>query len=257
MNTEGITLSALLPPAFRALCLSLGIFLIGCTGAHEAWREQNDNLSRIPQKVRLVCNDLPVDGREVKEQAVTSSAYEIHLGIGQAKDSRPDKDRIGRMFSFGPPGGFLTGRTDWSMDLVLETKEAPEHILLKDIVTILERSRFVVEYPADQQSDLPVLLDVELLYAKVQSYPAGWTELRGQIVAEVIFRAALVEGRTKKVLWRMDFPAQEIFKASYFLKRDHEEALSKAYCRTLGLFEKAVLSHDFRRAAQRSWGNLR
>lgn len=245
------------PLAFLALCLILGIFLTGCPGIHEAWREQSDNLGRIPQKVRLVCNDLQADGGEAKNQTVTTSAHEIRLGIGEARDSRTNKGRIGRMFSFGPPGGVLTGRTDWSMDLVLETKEPPEQILLKDILRLLERSSFFVEDPTDQQFNVPVLIDVELLDAKVQSYPAGWTELRGQIVADVIFRVTLVEGRTKRVLWQMDFPGQETLKVSYFKKRDHEEALSKAYCRTLGLFEKAVLSHAFTHAAQGNGGNPR
>jgi hypothetical protein len=62
----------------------------------------------------------------------------------------------------------------------------------------------------------------------VPAYPARWTELRGQIVAKILFRAKLVEGRTMRVLWQMDFPGEEILKSGDFLKQAHEAALSKA-----------------------------
>lgn len=243
--------------AFRTLCMSLGILLTGCTGFQEAWTEQRDNLSYIPQKVRLVCNNLPDAGREAETQAVEPSAHEGRLGIRQVKDSRTNKDRVGRMSSWGPPWGVLTARKDWSIDLILETGVVPEQILLKDIVKILERNRFVIEYEPDRKANPPVLLDVEFLNAKVQSYPAGWTELRGKIVGDVIFRVSLIESETQKVLWRTDFRAEETIKASYFLKRYHEEALNKAYCHALELFEKAVRTHTFTLAAQGGGGPLR
>lgn len=246
--------NAMLTPLIH--CMSLGILLTGCTGFQEAWTEQYGNYSYIPQKVRLVCNNLTDAVREAETQAVEPSAHESHLGIRQVKDSRPNKDRIGRMFSWGPPGGFLTGRTDWSIDLFLET-EVPEQILLKDIVKILERNYFVVEYEPDQKANPPVSLDVEFLDAKVQSYPAGWSELQGKIVGDVIFRVTLIESETQKVLWRTDFPAEETIKASYFLKRYHEEALNKAYCHALDLFEKAVRTHTFTLATQGGGDPLR
>lgn len=259
-SVRGLTIKDLtpLPPlAFRNLCMSLGILLTGCTGFQEAWTEQSGNLSYIPQKVRLVCNNLTDAGRKAETQAVEPSTHESHLGIRQVKDSRPNKDRIGRMFSWGPPGGVLTGRTNWSIDIILETEVVPEQILLKDIVKILERNRFVVEYGPNQKANPPVSLDVEFLNAKVQSYPAGWTELQGKIVGDVIFRVTLIESETQKVLWRTDFPAEETIKVSYFLKRYHEEALNKAYCHALDLFEKAVRTHTFTLAAQGGGGPLR
>lgn len=237
--------------------MSLGILFTGCTGFQEAWTEQYGNYSYIPQKIRLVCNNLPDAVREAETQAVKSSAHGSRLGIRQVKDSRPNKDRAGRMFSYGPPGGFLTGRIDWSIDLIWETGVTLEKILLEDTVKILERNRFVVEREPDQKAKPPVLLDIEFLDAKVQSYHAGWTELQGKIVGDVIFRVTLIESETQKVLWRTDFPAEETIKASYFLKRYHEEALNKAYCHALDLFENAVRTHTFTLAVQGGGGPLR
>lgn len=233
------------------LYLSLGIILLtGCPGFREAYTEQTGNLSYTPQSVRLACNNLGDAGSGLDTQAARPPAYEGRLGIGTVKDSRLSKDRVGRMSSHGPPGGFLTGRTDWSIDLVWEPGAAPDQILLGDIVKILGRNRFVAEHQQDRKTNPPVLLAVEFLDAKVQSHPAGWTELQGRIVGVVFFRVALVESETQKVLWQMDFPSEETIKVAYYLKRDHEEALNKAYCQALDLFEKSVRTNTFKLAAQ-------
>lgn len=114
----------------------------------------------------------------------------------------------------------------------------------------MERNRFVIEYELDQKTNPPVSLNVEFLNAKVQSYPAGWTEIKGKIVGFVVFRVTLIESETKNVIWRMDFPSEETMKTGYFLKRYHEETLNKAYCHALFLFEKAVRTQYFTRAAK-------
>ncbi len=220
--------------------------LAGCAGGfHEAYTEQTENLlSTAPQSIRFGCNS----GKRDNAQAAAPTLYEGHLYVGPLKDSRGNKGSAGSMFSWGPSWGIFTGRRDWSIALSFESDAAPETILLVDIVKILERNGFVIERAPDQKSDKFLLLNVELLDAKVQSHHAGFTEIRGRIVGNVFFRATLVDNKTQQIAWQMDFQQEETMEVAYFLKRYHEETLNKAYCHALDRFEAAIQTDPFKYA---------
>ncbi len=227
-------------------CLRVSVLpflLASCASAfHEAYTEQTENvLSTAPQSIRFGCNS----GTKNNAQPAAPPLHEGHLQVGALKDSRRNKGSAGRMFSSGPPWGMFTGRRDWSIALSFESDAAPETILLEDIVHILERNGFVIERAPGQQSDEFLLLDVELLDANVQSHHTGFTETRGRITAKVFFRAALVDIKTKRIAWQMDFPQEETIEVDYFLKRYHEETLKKAYCHALDRFEAAIRTDPF------------
>ncbi|MEJ2253124.1 MAG: hypothetical protein P8Y75_01935 [Nitrospirota bacterium] len=179
-------------------------------------------IESTPGGVRVLCGD----DRGVTSQQATVGAPEAH-GLAYVRnivDARAAEGVVGRIYTW-------PGREE--KPLVVSGMDRFPAILRADVIRVLTRAGYEVTKPPFPPDAAPLVIDIELVRAWVQS-AAQEEGMREPIKATVVFRATFLGNDQKRVTRR--YAGEATKDALYYSRGTHAELLSVAYCQALNLF---------------------
>lgn len=231
----------------------LVIFLVtGCTGFTQAFDSGLHSITGEPEFIHLSCNEPLGKSEKVSEQGKGL------VVIGEIRDSRPIKEYIGGMFNRPTiPLPITAGGTMFIApvplkrnSINLQLDEQLEEVLLSDVRAILKANGYIIEKKTHGNMSPPASLTIEILEAWVESYPGKWSDPKGYLVGIIAFKLAMAETKTDQILWAKDFSGVEVTRVNYTSKSNHEETLTRAYCKALASFNEFINARVTDGAAQ-------